>query len=243
MNTKSFSFIFFPVDEFRRKTSVSLFNYGFCPFMCRWYDWRVMFLTQKFLLAAYNRIFGKCWAVQHERLQFWIYSHMCVALLGSILWQDPLSLRLPPTVSSVTFKPVSLHDEQWDAGRIHMERGGHPHCYYDHALNHCAMTASVFKCLEATWEQRLGALELKINWMKVLDLVWHVTCMLLFLMWWNKKQEAENNIFEQQSQNCKGESEGWTEMMSVACPIRTACNDVIRTTHFSLPVNLNINMV
>lgn len=65
----------------------------------------------------------------------------------------------------------------------------------------------------------------------------------LFLMWWNKKQEAENNIFEQQSQNCKGESEGWTEMMGYACPMRTACNDVIITAHFSLPVNLNINMM
>lgn len=143
------------MDEFCSKTSVSLFNYGFCPFMCRWYDWRVMFLTQKFLLAAYNRIFGKCWALQHERLQFWIYSHMCVALLGSILWQDPLSVRFPPTVSSVTFQ-ASLT-----------------------SLKLSAMTVSVFKWLEATREQRLGALELKINWMKVLDLVWHVTCKAL----------------------------------------------------------------
>lgn len=71
----------------------------------------------------------------------------------------------------------------------------------------------------------------------------HAKPFSLFLMRWSKKQEAENNIFEQQSQNCKGESEGWTEMMSVACPISRACNDVIMTPHFSLLVNLNINMV
>lgn len=136
-------------------------------------------LTQKFLLAAYNRIFGKCWALQHERLQFWIYSHMCVALLGSILWQDPLSVRFPPTVSSVTFQ-ASL-TSQWTVGRRKESRGegGHPHCSHDHALKLCAMTVSVFKWLEATREQRLGALELKINWLKVLDLVWHVTCKAL----------------------------------------------------------------
>lgn len=77
------------------------------------------------------------------------------------------------------FKPLSLHNEQWDAGRSHVGRGGHPHCSHDHALKLCAMTVSVFKWLEATREQRLGALQLKINWMKVLDLVWHVTCKAL----------------------------------------------------------------
>lgn len=57
------------------------------------------------------------------------------------------------------FKPLSLHNEQWDAGRSHVGRG----------VTHTALMIT----------QRLGALELKINWMKVLDLVWHVTCKAL----------------------------------------------------------------
>lgn len=65
---------------------------------------------------------------------------------GRILYPSPS----PQPWVQWHFKPVSLRDEQWDAGRIHVGRGGHPHCYYDHALNHCAMTASVFECLEAT---------------------------------------------------------------------------------------------
>lgn len=115
MNTKSI--LFFLWMNFAAKHQF-LFSITAFVLLCAW---RVMFLTQNFLLAAYNRIFGKCWALQHERLQFWIYSHMCVALLGSILWQDPLSLPLPPTVSSVTFQACLT--SRWTVGCRKDSRG------------------------------------------------------------------------------------------------------------------------